>query len=550
MTGAEWMSFRFGEGAGGQAARIVMAVGTLVSTVGMLAYAMKGVGLFFAMFLPFTPLTCALLMVGVTTVYTMMSGFYGVVYSNLFQGIVIIIAVVVVAILAAARVPDVQTVAEVARAVTGNAAWTSSAPSWHTTMPAGYEMYQSLIMFMTFYLIKAIIQGMGFGDDPRYFGAKSERDCGLLTFLWATLMTVRWPLIAGFAVMGLFVIHDLFPDPASFSQAAELVRHHVGVITKAQWTEVIARVINTPGNYPQALIDGLHGIFGADWGAKLQLVSFEGTVNPERIMPAVLIYGIPPGLRGLIMIALLAAEMSTFSATVNRAAGYFTRDLYQRFFRPRAGNRELIAASWGAVSSLVLIAFLFAFTIRSINDIWGWITMGLGSGLLVPAFLRFYWWRFNGGGFAIGTLVGMAAAIGQRALIPGLDERLQFLIIAPIGLLASVAGTWWTAPTDRGVVERFYQMTRPFGLWRRFTTTLTAEVRRAMRREHQRDLLALPFALTWQVTMYLLAMQVVIGMWDTAATTLVIFLGCLGVLYFLWFRHLPQAAPAPPIPSV
>ncbi len=544
MTGAEWMSYRFGEGAGGRAARVVMAVGTIISTIGMLAYAMKGVGLFFAMFLPFTPLTCALLMVGVTTIYTMMSGFYGVVYSNLFQGFVIVLAVIAVSLLAIARIPDAETLAAVARAVTGNANWTSSVPSWHTTMPAGYEMYESLFMFAMFYLIKGIIQGMGIGDDPRYFGAKSERDCGLLTFTWTTLMTVRWPLIAGFAVMGLFVIHDLFPDPAAFGQAADLVRQHLGTLTKAQWTESIASVINSPGRYPQALIDGLRATLGADWGTKLQLVSFEGTVNPERVVPAVLIYGIPPGLRGLIMIALLAAEMSTFSATVNKAAGYFTRDLYQRFFRPRAGNRELIAASWIAVSSLVFIAFLFAFTIRSINDIWGWITMGLGSGLLVPAFLRFYWWRFNGGGFAIGTLVGMCAAIVQRAIAPGLDERFQFLTIAPIGLVASVIGTYATARVEREVLEKFYRMTRPFGLWKKASVILAAETQRAMRREHLREILAVPFALTWQVTMYLLAMQIVVGTWDVLAMTLAIFLLCLTALYFLWFRHLPPAAPA------
>ena len=51
MTGAEWMTYRFGDGTGGQAARIACAVSEVVFTVGMLTYMAKGVGLFLAMFL-------------------------------------------------------------------------------------------------------------------------------------------------------------------------------------------------------------------------------------------------------------------------------------------------------------------------------------------------------------------------------------------------------------------------------------------------------------------------------------------------------------------
>ena len=46
ITGAEWMIYRFGEGFGGQFARIVSAIAAMVGTIGMLAYMVKGVGLF------------------------------------------------------------------------------------------------------------------------------------------------------------------------------------------------------------------------------------------------------------------------------------------------------------------------------------------------------------------------------------------------------------------------------------------------------------------------------------------------------------------------
>jgi Na+/proline symporter len=119
ITNAEWMIFRFGEGFGGQFARIVSAIAAMVGTIGMLAFMVKGVGLFLSMFIPFSPLTCSLMMIGVATIYTMMSGFYGVVYTDIFQAGIILIAVVAISIMAIIKVPDAQSLSALAFEVTG-----------------------------------------------------------------------------------------------------------------------------------------------------------------------------------------------------------------------------------------------------------------------------------------------------------------------------------------------------------------------------------------------------------------------------------------------
>ena len=61
-----------------------------------------------------------------------------------------------------------------------------------------------------------------------------------------------------------------------------------------------------------------------------------------------------------------------------------------------------------------------------------------------------------------------------------------------------------------------------------------------MELEHRRDILCLPFTLLWQVTMFMLPMQAVIGAWTSFFWTLPLFLVGLTGMYFLWFRHLPQ----------
>jgi len=540
LTGAEWMVFRFGDGPGGRFAQLAKAVATIMWTIGMLAYLVKGIGLFLSMFLPFPPAQCALMLIVVASIYTMFSGFYGVVFTDFIQSAIIIIAVVTITAMAAVRVDTAPTLAALAEQVTGNPQWIEATPRWNTPMPAGYEAYQALILFAFFYLMRNIFYGMGTGDDPKYFGAKNDAECSKLSFFWTCLIAVRWPMMVGFAVLGLFLVDQRFPDQTALSQAAAAIEEHVPGVTEESWQTTTSQIIYNAAAYPKELIASLNSILGEDWKQKLLLVSYDGTVNPERIMPAVLLFDIPAGLRGLLLIALLAASMSTFDSTMNLTAGMFVRDIYQKHLRPQAPMRELLFATWTFIAATVAIGFLFAYSIKSINDIWDWILMGLGGGMMMPLVLRLYWWRFNGGGFAIGIAAGMLAAIVQRALWPELTPNWQFLSIGCVGLVASVLGALLTPPTSDDVLEHFYRKTRPFGFWRPLKKRLNPEVRDAMNTEHRRDLTAVPLALTFQVMIFLTPMLMVIRNWTAAAVCAGIGVAALIGLYFTWLRHIHE----------
>jgi len=559
ITNAEWMVYRFGDGFGGQFARTVQAIAGIVSTLGMLAYLVKGVGLFLSMFFPFTPLQCSLIMIGVATLYTVISGFYGVVYTDLFQSLIILGAVIGITTMAILKLGSSGELVALSQEVTGNSGWITSKLSWETQMPKGYEMYRHLMIFAMFYLMRNIFFGMGSGGEPKYFGARSDRECGTLTFLWTFLMMFRWPMMMAFAILGLFLVKDIFPDQSVLTQAAELIKAHFPDIEQSRWADITAGITLNPENYSPQLVDGLKGILQDDWQNKMQLLSYEGTVNPERILPAVILFNIPTGCRGLILIALLAASMSTFDFIVNMTAGFFTRDVYQRYIRPKAGNKELIYATWIFIFTLVGTGFLFGYSVKSINDIWDWFIMALGGGLVVGMTLRFYWWRFNGAAFAIGTAIGMIGAVVIRLVTINLapdaqfmfagvdlvwflvDPRGQFLLTMAIGFAGSIFGTYVTRPTDRKVLEHFYQTTRPFGWWGPLKDCLPADVQKRMKKEHFYDVLSLPFAIVWQVTLFLLPMQLIIRSWNAFFVTLVIFSISLLGLYFFWYRQLPEA---------
>ena len=559
ITNAEWMVYRFGDGFGGQFARTVQAIAGIVSTLGMLAYLVKGVGLFLSMFFPFTPLQCSLIMIGVATLYTMISGFYGVVYTDIFQSLIILGAVIGITTMAILKLGSSEELVALSQEVTGNSGWISSKLSWETEMPRGYEMYRHLMIFAMFYLMRNIFFGMGSGGEPKYFGAKNDRECGTLTFLWTWLMMFRWPMMMSFAILGLFLVKDIFPDQSVLTQAAELIKTHFPDIEQSRWADITAGITLKPENYSPQLVDGLKAILQDDWQNKLQMLSYEGTVNPERILPAVILFNIPAGCRGLILVALLAASMSTFDFIVNMTAGFFTRDVYQRYIRPKAGNKELIYATWIFIFALVGTGFLFGYSVKSINDIWDWFIMALGGGLVVGMTLRFYWWRFNGAAFAIGTAIGMIGAVVIRVVTSNLaddaqfmftgidlvwflvDPRGQFLLTMAIGFAGSIFGTYITKPTDRKVLEHFYQTTRPFGWWGPLKNCLPADVQQRMKKEHFYDVLSLPFAIVWQVTLFLLPMQLIIRSWHAFFVTLPIFIISLIGLYLFWYKQLPEA---------
>jgi Na+/proline symporter len=541
LTGAQWNIYRFGDCWGGRASQFMGVVATVLTTIGMLAYLIIGAGIFLSTFLPYSPEACSLTLLVMATLYTMMSGFYGVIFTDLFQACIILVAVIYISVKAFTGIGDAGEISEIAATVTGNPDWISSIPKWNVHMPEGYEVYKHLLIFASFYLVRTIVAGLGTGADPRYFGAKTDRECAKLSMLWTVLMTVRWPMMIGIAVMGLYLVNDLLPDQTKLKEAAALIHEANPETEKPQWGALISSISNAPEEQDPALVASLQSLLGKDkWSEKMNLLSYEGTVNPEKILSSVLMISVGEGMRGVLVIALVAAALSTFGSWVNLATGQFVNDFYKKWMRPKAGTRELIYASWGTVVGIVICSFLFSLTLDSINDIWGWMMMGFGAGFLVPAFLRLYWWRFNGVGSAIGTLIGIAAAIVQRLLWPDLNEVWQFVFVLTIGFVSSVGVALLTAPTDPKVLRKMYLETRPFGVWGHLKDTLTPEERAKTSREHRQDLSALPFAMIWQTCMFLAPMLFIIHNWQGFVGTCVIGLGAFAGIWFIWFRHQPK----------
>ena len=487
MTQAEWMHFRFGTGKEGDFARIISAIAAIVMTVAMVTYFVIGAGKFVGEFLGIEPIYASLLMVVLAMIYTVASGLYGVVWTDVFQGVFIFGVILYITGTAMSTVNLPQEFFVSVPMVDGSftaikttlAEWSRIIPPNEMNMPEGstFAIYNLFGIAIMFYLFKVTLEGAsGAGGYmlQRYFAAKSDREAGMLSLFWTCLLAFRWPLIASFAMLGVY-----------------------------------------------------HGI---ETGSVI--------ADPELVLPTVIKNYIPAGVRGLLIAGLMAAAMSTFDSTVNAGAAYWVKDLYQTYLNPRASEKDLMIQARLASVGIVILALLFSLTISNINEIWGWITMGIGAGMFIPQVIRWYWWRFNGYGFAIGTAVGMTAAILTKAFAGPIPEYTSFLIASGSSLAGCILGTLLTPATENSVLENFYKVTRPFGFWSHIRGSLPEAVQSKVNQENRRDIIATFFAVPWQVVLFLTGMMIVMKQWSNAMNLFAILVILSAGLYWFWFRHL------------
>ena len=490
MTQAEWMHFRFGKSFEGDLARIIAAIASIIMTIAMVTYFIIGAGKFVGEFLSLEPIYASLLMVVLAMIYTVASGLYGVVWTDVFQGIFIFFVIMYISIMAMVTVnlPEEFFVSvpmvdgTFSQIKTSLSEWTRITPPAEMNMPEGstFEIYNLFGIAIMFYLFKVTLEGAsGAGGYmlQRYFAAKSDREAGILSLFWTSLLAFRWPLIVSFAMLGIY--HGMNPE--------------YGVIA-----------------------------------------------DPELVLPTVIKYYIPTGIKGLLIAGLMAAAMSTFDSTVNAGAAYWVKDIYQTYLKPNSTEKELMFQSRLSSLVIVAVALLFSLTISNINEIWGWITMGIGAGMFIPQVIRWYWWRFNGYGFAIGTVFGMVSAIMTKVLASNIAEYNSFLIASGSSLLGCIVGTLFTKPTEQKVLINFYKTTRPFGLWDKVRSNIDASVILKINQENRRDIIAIFFAVPWQVTLFLTGMMIVLKQWTNFISLFGILLILSFGLYWFWFRHLSK----------
>ncbi|MCB9385072.1 MAG: Na+:solute symporter [Bryobacterales bacterium] len=200
--------------------------------------------------------------------------------------------------------------------------------------------------------------------------------------------------------------------------------------------------------------------------ALVALVAYPDLQDKEAGYMQVMFDYLPASLRGLMLAGFLAAFMSTVSTNLNWGAGYVVSDLYRRFLRPEASEKQLISASRWATALLAVLASIATFYMDSIAGAWKWL-LAAGAGTGGVLILRWFWWRVN----AWSEITAMtAAAVISAALQFGwgydTDKPLEFahvmLITVSLTTLIWVAVTLLSRPEPAAKLEAFYRVARPY----------------------------------------------------------------------------------------
>ncbi|MBC6399816.1 MAG: Na+:solute symporter [Ekhidna sp.] len=507
LTGAEWISFRFGETRGGRWSHIIVVIFATISVIGFIAYFVEGIGKFATQFLPWDlsttllgvlPLSSAqvyaIIIIGITTIYTLKGGIYSVVSTEVMQFAIMTISCIIIAIIALNCVSHEQVLAVVPEG------WGSLMPErklsldWSGLFPEltnkissdGYEMFTLLLGLMIFKGIFASLAGpVPSYDMQRILSAKTPSEAAKMSGLTIVVLYLpRYLMIAGLTVLALAY---LVPEMRTM---------------------------------------------GAD-------------LDFEIILPWAIQEFVPVGLKGLLLAGLLAAFMGTFAAFINSAPAYLVNDLYKKYLKSNASNKTLINYSYASGILLVLIGLGFGLFAGSLNEMTLWISASLYGGYAAANVLKWIWWRFNGIGYFAGMLGGLVASMTvppiARIYYPKLIDIHIFPFILLISLICCISFALLSKPDDMELLKRFYKQTKPWGFWKPVIVNIREEYPAFMPNlKFKNDVFNILVGMTWQMSMVVLPMYLLAGFRQEAVISSVVLLLTTIILKKTWYDKLSQ----------
>lgn len=217
--------------------------------------------------------------------------------------------------------------------------------------------------------------------------------------------------------------------------------------------------------------------------------------EPGRLWAELVKSYAPTGLLGLLVAGIFAAYMATVSTEMNWGASYIINDLYRPLVRPNKSERHYVLA--GRISSVLLfslgliVAYMFVEGMRA----WFLFINSIVFAFILPlSWLRFFWWRLNIFGEAAALLVGLPLSYLVWFHFGFSNEQIHpfwqgFLLLFGSGMIVIVVVSLLTRPESPEVLERFYRLCRPPGLWKPVAAKLPEAEATSIREETSTDLL-------------------------------------------------------------
>ena len=201
-----------------------------------------------------------------------------------------------------------------------------------------------------------------------------------------------------------------------------------------------------------------------------------------------------PGMKGILIVSFLAAFMSTIDTHLNWGSSYMINDIYKRFFKPNESEVHYVFVGKIFTIILMVLAAFTALKMQSISKAWEFIfSMGAGIGLVL--ILRWFWWRINAWSeitalaTSISVTISLEVLAWSQTIAAGdtyelfaaspilfgisLQVHHKLMIIVPLAIIAWLTATFLTDPEPVDKLKEFYNRVQPGGWWEPITAGYT-----------------------------------------------------------------------------
>jgi solute:Na+ symporter, SSS family len=344
-------------------------------------------------------------MLAFTAFYTAISGLWGVLVTDLFQFVLKMAMVIVLAILAVNAVggmDELKTKISAMDAASGGGSRLAFFPEYDSVwMPAiTLFVYLAVNWWATWY--PGAEPGGGGYVAQRIFSAKNEKH-GLLATLWFN--------IAHYA---------LRPWPWILTALASLILY--------------PNLVDKESGYIKTLLD-------------------------PNVFPSY--------LRGFMLAAFAAAYMSTVGTQLNWGASYVINDFYRRFVKRESSEKHYVVVSQLVTVILMFASLVVTFYMESIGGAWKLLLVtGAGTGTVL--LLRWFWWRINAWSEVTAMICAAVVSIFLQLYLRWDSDRPRdfaylMLVTVAITTIVWVAATMLTPAEPREKLIAFYRRVRPEG---------------------------------------------------------------------------------------
>ncbi|HKW57532.1 MAG TPA: sodium:solute symporter family protein [Candidatus Acidoferrum sp.] len=367
-------------------------------------------------------LICVLILVPFTGIYTFIGGLWGVLVTDLFQFILKMAMIIVLAWVAVAKLGG-MTLLKVQLAHVDAA-----------THAAGRTTANVLSFFPAFHL--------GWTSDALWTLPVLTLALYLGVQWWASWYPGAEPGGGGYVAQRMFSAKDEKNSLGAtlwFNVAHYAMRSWPWIVTGL----VAVAVYSTHG--------GLHP-------------SAEFAAEPEKGYVMVMRDYLPPALRGLMIAAFLAAFMSTVGTQLNWGTSYLINDFYRRFLARQASEKHYVLVSKIFIVLLVVLSGYTAAHISSIQSAWQ-LLLGMGAGTGGVLLLRWYWWRINAWSEISSMIAAFLISVALTQVHFSGNDSVVFakstMITAGVTTLVWILVTFLTPAEPDSLLLNFYRRVQP-----------------------------------------------------------------------------------------